>query len=374
MGQGKFQTLSARYYTGPDTFRQEMESFYFRDWIYAGREESIAAPGDYFLCEFAGESLIVVRSQSGALRAFYNVCRHRGTRLCTEGAGQFGGRVQCPYHGWTYDFDGRLLGAPHMEEADFAREDYGLHTVSTATWDGHLFLNLRANPPPLSDQLGDLPRKFAAWRMQDLRLHRRIDYKVKANWKLVVLNYNECLHCPHLHPALHQLTDYMGADNEAPRPGYIGGSMGFRSGVETMSIDGRRRRDFLPGLDEIQRRQVYYYAIYPNLLLSLHPDYMMVHTLWPQSVDRTRIVCEWFFHPAEIAKPGFCADDAIAFWDTTNREDWAVVELSQAGIGSRAYTPGPYAGCESLLHAFDSEVLKREASFSTPARIVPNFT
>jgi Rieske 2Fe-2S family protein len=189
--------------------------------------------------------------------------------------------------------------------------------------------------------------------MHELRIERRIVYEVKANWKLIVLNYNECLHCPVLHPALNRLTDYLGADNDAASTEYIGGSMGFRDGAETMSIDGVRRRQYLPGLSERERRMVCYYAIYPNLLLSLHPDYMMTHMLWPRAVDRTEVVCEWHFHPDEMKRPDFQADDAIEFWDRTNREDWAVTELSQAGIASRAYTPGPYSRREALLHAFD---------------------
>jgi Rieske 2Fe-2S family protein len=156
------------------------------------------------------------------------------------------------------------------------------------------------------------------------------------------------------------LTDYLGADNESPSATYLGGAMGFRGGAETMSIDGKRRRDYLPALTEPERKRVCYYTIYPNLLLSLHPDYMMTHTLWPKAVDRTEIVCEWHFHPAEMAKANFQANDAIDFWDLTNREDWGIVELSQAGIQSRAYTPGPYSSREELLHIFDEAVLARE--------------
>jgi Rieske 2Fe-2S family protein len=353
-----FRTLPARYYTDPDVFCQELESFYFGSWICAGRTAAIPNSGDYFLREIGGESVVVVRDAAGGLRAHYNVCRHRGTRMCTVPEGNLE-RIQCPYHGWTYALDGRLLGAPHMD-ADFSREDFPLHTVQTAEWDGHLFLHMGKAPEPLSRQLGDLPEKFAPWRMQELRLHRRIVYEVKANWKLIVLNYNECLHCPFVHPALNRLTDYAGADNEAPSPSYIGGAMGFRGGAETMSLDGKRRRDYLPGLNEEDRRKVYYYAIYPNLLLSLHPDYMMVHTLWPLAADRTEIICEWHFHPSEAAKDGFVADDAIEFWDTANREDWRISELSQAGIQSRVYAPGPYSEREQLLRAFDETILQRE--------------
>jgi Rieske 2Fe-2S family protein len=359
-----FTTLPARYYTDPDLFRRELEAFYFERWICAGRAQFISNPGDYFLREVAGESVIVVRdvtrrdvtrAAGGAVNAYYNVCRHRGTRMCTEPQGNCGGRIQCPYHGWSYGLDGQLLGAPHMP-SDFRREDYSLHRIHTDVWDGHLFLHLGSAPKPLLGQLGTLPRKFAPWRMQELRFHRRAVYDVRANWKLVILNFNECLHCPLVHPVLNRLTDYLGADNELPGPDYAGGSMGFRGEVQTMSVDGQRRRAYLPGLDEHQRRQVCYYSIYPNLLLSLHPDYMMVHTLWPQAVDRTVIFCEWYFHPQEMARPDFESEDAIQFWDTTNKEDWQLVELAQLGIGSRSYTPGPYSPREELLSGFDQIV------------------
>jgi len=144
----------------------------------------------------------------------------------------------------------------------------------------------------LRDQLADLPERFAAWGMTDLRLGRRIVYDVKANWKLIILNFNECLHCPNLHPALNKLHHYLDAENVAPTACYCGGAMGFRENVETMSIDGRRRREYLPGLTESQRQQVVYYSIYPNFLLSLHPDYVMTHTLWPRAHNRTEIICE----------------------------------------------------------------------------------
>ena len=369
------QTLPRRFYTDPEFYAAELDRFYLGRWICAGRADQLPHAGDYFTRTLGTESVIVVRDASGEIHALFNVCRHRGTRICTDAAGHFDDRIQCPYHAWNYDLAGRLLGAPHMPP-DFCKDDYPLHRAGCDVWDGHVFINLaRAlspdpadgdprspgrQPPPLRDQLADLPDRFAAWRMADLRLGRRIVYDVKANWKLIVLNYNECLHCPTLHPALNRLHHYLGADNIEPHACYIGGAMGFRDGVETMSMDGRRRRAYLPGLDEHQRRHVVYFAIYPNLLLSLHPDYMMTHTLWPRAHDRTEIVCEWHFHPDEMAKPTFHADDAIEFWDLTNREDWSIAERSQLGITSRVYRPGPYSVREELLWAFD-ETVRREA-------------
>ena len=127
-----------------------------------------------------------------------------------------------------------------------------------------------------------------------------------------------------------------------------------------MSTDGERRRAHLPGLNEKQRRVVLYYTVYPNLFLSLHPDYVMAHTLWPQAVDRTQVICEWHFHPAEMAKEDFQADDVVEFWDQTNREDWAISELGQKGVSSRAYEPGPYSPREGMPQAFDRMIVSRE--------------
>ncbi|MGH8639781.1 MAG: SRPBCC family protein, partial [Burkholderiales bacterium] len=154
------------------------------------------------------------------------------------------------------------------------------------------------------------------------------------------------------------LSHYLSGENEPLQATYMGGRMDLRPGVETLSIDGTCRRALLPGLSAEDRRRVYYYAIFPNMLLSLHPDYMMVHTLWPVAPDRTINICEWHFQPEELARSGFDPADAVEFWDMTNRQDWHVCELSQAGISSRAYTPGPYSNREDLLFAFDRMIVR----------------
>jgi Rieske 2Fe-2S family protein len=356
-------TLAAPYYVDERYFAREMDQLFRRMWVCAGRLEEIEQPGRFVLRDVAGDSVIVTRSASGDVHAFHNVCRHRGTRLCSDAAGAFPGSIQCPYHAWTYGLDGRLLGAPHMEEVPhFRKEDYPLHRVHTGLWDGHVFLNLAAAPPPLAAQLADLPDRFRPWRMDTLRLGRRIVYDVRANWKLIVQNYNECLHCPNLHPSLNKLSHYLSGENEPLHASYMGGRMDLRPGVETLSMDGSCPRQILPALGDEDRRRVYYYAIFPNMLLSLHPDYMMVHTLWPIAPDRTINVCEWHFQPSELARASFDASDAVDFWDMTNRQDWHVCELSQAGISSRAYTPGPYSNREDLLYAFDRMIVELHQS------------
>jgi Rieske 2Fe-2S family protein len=352
-------TLPARYYIDTGLFQRELDGLFGTMWFYAGRSEDAAAPGQYFVREMNGRNIVVTRNDRGEVKAFHNVCRHRGTRLCAEAAGQLPGSIQCPYHAWTYDLDGRLIGAPHMDEVPhFHKPDYSLLGVQAGEWDGHIFLNLDADPAPLAAQLGPLAAKFRGWRMQDLRRGHRIVYDVKANWKLIIQNYNECLHCPNLHPALNKLSHYLSGENEPLRPTYMGGLMDLRPGVETLSMDGTCRRAILPGLSPEEARRVYYYCLFPNMMLSLHPDYMLTHTLWPIAPDRTINVCEWHFQPSELARPGFDASDCIEFWDMTNKQDWHVCELSQAGISSPAYVPGPYSNREDLLYAFDKFIVE----------------
>jgi glycine betaine catabolism A len=353
MPQGA-RTLPARYYTDPALFQVEMDELFGRMWFHAARSQEIERAGQFIVRELNGYNVIVTRNSAGRVNGFHNVCRHRGTRLCTEASGRFAGSIQCPYHAWTYDLDGRLIGAPHMDEVPhFEKADYPLQAVHADEWDGHVFLNLDSRPEPLQAQLGSLVQKFRDWRMSELRLGRRIVYDVKANWKLIIQNYNECLHCPNLHPALNKLSHYLSGENEPLQSTYMGGRMDLRPGVETLSTDGSCPRAFLPGLSAEDRRRVYYYAIFPNMLLSLHPDYMMTHTLWPVAADRTLNVCEWHFQPSELGKDSFDPSDCVDFWDLTNRQDWHVCELSQAGISSRAYVPGPYSNREDLLYAFD---------------------
>jgi len=352
-------TLPARFYTDPGIFAAEQERLFAGGWVCAGRTEEVALTGQYILRDIAGESVIVTRCRDGALSALHNVCRHRGTRLCTEMHGRFPDRIQCPYHAWTYDLDGRLLAAPHMDEAPaFDKKENGLHRVAVDEWDGHLFVNLSGTAEPLEAHVAGLARRFEAWGMGTLRRGYRVTYDVKANWKLIILNYSECLHCPVIHPALQKLSHYMTGDNDPANDRWLGGSMLLRDEIFTMSRDGQQRRPPLPGLGPTERRHVYYYAVLPNLLLSLHPDYVMTHTLWPKACDRTEVVCEWHFDAAEHANPAFDPGDVIDFWDETNRQDWHVSELSQLGIGSRAYRPGHYSPREGLLWEFD-QVIRR---------------
>jgi glycine betaine catabolism A len=309
------------------------------------------------LVELAGESLIVLRDRAGAIHAHYNLCRHRGTRMCEQPAGRFGESIQCPYHAWTYALDGRLIAARHMQDAPgFERADWPLRSAAVAEWEGFLFLNLAARPEPFAQAFAPLIGRLSGWGATDLRCGAQISYAVAANWKLIVENYSECYHCPLIHPELAALSPWRSGRNDLSAGPFLGGYMELNHA--SMTVGGATSRPPLPGLPAEELGRVYYYAIFPNLLLSLHPDYVMAHTLWPAGVGQTRVVCAWYFDPASMAAPGFDPGDAVQFWDTTNRQDWHVCELSQLGVASRAYTPGPYAQVEGLLWQFDQEYLR----------------
>ncbi|MCL1463199.1 aromatic ring-hydroxylating oxygenase subunit alpha [Argonema galeatum] len=353
------KTLPGKYYTCAAIFLEEIDRIFYSRWLCIGRVEQIPNPGDYFIQQVGQESIIVVRDRNGEVRSFYNICRHRGTRLCTEAQGNFNGKILCPYHAWAYGLDGQLEVAPLMNELDdFNQQDYPLHRVSVATWSGFLFLNLAESPEPFATAFGPILDKFAQWQLPRLRVSDRIIYDIQANWKLICQNYCECYHCPSLHPVLAKMSPYRSGENDLISGLFLGGFMKINQIGGSMTLSGNWCSLPLGNVSGEDLQRVYYYSIFPNMLLSLHPDYVMVHRLWPQSPNRTQIICEWLFDPDAMKQPSFNSRDAVEFWDITNRQDWQVCELMQTGVSSRAYTPSPYSSAESLLAEFDREYLK----------------
>jgi Rieske 2Fe-2S family protein len=347
------RTLPAHWYTSADVFAGERERIFADAWICVGRMEQLERPGDFFTCSVADESLIVTIDAQSCIHAFYNVCRHRGTRICEAQAGHFTGSIQCPYHAWTYGLNGTLTSARNMESVpDFDRAQYPLHEAAIAEFEGFLFINIARKPTPFEQAFVPLFGRFADWNIAALRTARSISYDLACNWKLVFLNYSECYHCPLVHPQLEKLSPSDSGRNDLMAGPFLGGYSEVRDG-SSLTISGRRTRSPLGCVDGENLRRVYYYTIFPSMLLSLHPDYVMVHYVQPVSADRTRVICAWLFDPQAIAAPDFDPSDAVDFWDLTNRQDWHVCELTQLGMHSRAYTPGPYANAEGLLSAFD---------------------
>lgn len=361
-------TLDASWYVSPEIFAREQERIFGREWLCVGREERIPKAGDFFTVECAGESLIVTRDATGRVHAFYNVCRHRGSRMCEAASGHFQGSIQCPYHAWTYGLDGELKVARNMAEvAGFDRGAYPLKEAAVALWEGFVFVRLVSSFDTAQDDtsrktfneiFAPLIGRFSAWTIDRLQTARSITYELACNWKLVFLNYSECYHCPLVHPQLDKLSPSDSGRNDLAEGPFLGGYSELRAHGTALTTSGRSSRPPLGSVGGVELDRVYYYTIFPSLLLSLHPDYVMVHYAKPLAADRTEVVCAFLFDPRTIAQPDFDPSDAVDFWDLTNRQDWHVNQLTQLGLRSRAYSPGPYSNAEGLLSAFDRYYLQ----------------
>ncbi len=354
------RTMPGEYYTSPAIFAEEQAGLFPAMWHCVGRAARLERPGDWFRCTIAGESIIVVRGRSRDVRAFFNICRHRGTRLCQGEAGHFSETIQCPYHAWTWTTDGRLIGAPHMQGVEgFDKADFPLHSAHVVEWEGFVFVNTADRPPPFEEAWAPIMSRLSRFNLGALAVGRRVTYDVRANWKLVFQNYSECLHCPTIHPELNRVLPYQSGANDLVEGPYLGGYMEITPPNQSATMTGRAcGLPVSPGLPEGERRRAYYYTFMPNMLLSIHPDYVNYYMVWPVAVDRTVVESEWLFHPDSAARPDFNPEDAVQFWDVTNRQDWDIVERGQLGIASRKYQPGPYSPRESVPAAWDREYLR----------------
>lgn len=342
------RTLPRAAYVSDEFFARERERILARQWFCVGRLESLTAPGDYCAVDVAGESIVVVRGKDGALRAFYNVCRHRGSQLVQPSSnGCFSGAVRCPYHSWTYDLDGSLRTAPFLEEgADVERAALGLHPVGVASWAGFFFIHLTPSEAvqTLEEQLGPAPQRLARYPLADLHVGKSLRYDVAANWKALLENYNECYHCGPVHPELCDVVPAFKMRGGAQLDWERG--IPHRPGAFTFTRSGTTSRAAFPGLDEDERTRHKGELIYPNFLLSLAADHVAAFTVWPRGPAATTIVCDFLFHPDEMRKDGFDPSDAVEFWDLVNRQDWRICESVQRGMTSRVFDFGYYAPME----------------------------
>ncbi len=368
------RTLPAAAYTDPAVAVWEEKAFFEASWICVGRSERLAGPGDQSGVRVGGEPVLLTRDRAGVLRAFSNVCRHRGSELrpC-DGSVATAGVVRCGYHRWTYGLDGSFKGGPDLSAArGFDRTDpeHHLFPLTAAEWGGWMFVSCGTDPGPLSAHLGNLAEIAAHYECQRLRVGASHDYVIEANWKLVIENYSECYHCSEIHPELCRVSSPdSGVDLEATGR-WIGGPMRLEDHAETMSLDGRSGGVMLPRLDAGRRREVLYLALFPNLLLSLHPDYVMTHRLEPLGPARTRIECQWLFPPEALRQPGFDPAYATDFWDLVNRQDWAACEGVQRGVRGRGYRQAPFAAAEVDVAAFVAYVAEAYLTGS-PAPVTP---
>jgi Rieske 2Fe-2S family protein len=359
-------TLLREYYFSAEIFGQEKERVFFGQWMCVGREEEVPNPGDYLLLDVLGESIILVRTREGKLAAHYNVCRHRGSQLVLgvdpkprggdpRPSGTFTSGIKCPYHSWTYELGGSLRTAPYLDEGSgFRKEQLPLYSVEVDVWGGFVFVRLDAvgaeaagkTGTSLTTQLGGAVDRVKRYPLSELRIARRIGYEVEANWKVLLENYNECYHCGGVHPELCKVVPAFkqkgGMDLDWDR------GVPHREGAWTFTMSGTTNRKPFAGLNEDELTRHKGELLYPNFMLSLSAEHAAAFTLWPTSPNHTTILCDFLFHPSEIAQPDFNPNDAVEFWDITNRQDWVICESVQRGMASRVFRQGFYAPMESM--------------------------
>jgi len=318
-------TIPGRWYTDPDMLEAERRAVFARTWQAVGRAGWVAAPGSYFGCEIAGEPVLVVRGEDGVLRAFSNVCRHRGA-LLAEGQG-CGPVIRCPYHGWTYKLDGSLFGQPEFEGvADWDRSRVCLPRFQVTEWGPFVFVNQDAAVPPLAEVLGAIPGEVAqiGCAIDRLRFSYRRDYVIACNWKVYIDNYLEGYHLPAAHPGLYRELDYAQYRVDPYR---------YYSSQIAPIREGSPRYGF-----QDSSRQALYYWIFPNFMLNVYPDNLSSNIILPLGPEQTLTIFEWFAYSDEAVQQA-----TIDFSDEIQQEDIRICESVQRGLRSRNYNQGRFS-------------------------------
>ncbi|MFP5488533.1 MAG: aromatic ring-hydroxylating oxygenase subunit alpha, partial [Acidimicrobiia bacterium] len=272
MSQRLRPTLDAAAYLDESVWLAERDRIWFDQWVLVGRAEDASEPGDRLLVDLAGESVIVVRGDTGDLHAFYNVCRHRGAQLVDPAGapcGNVGTSIRCPYHAWSYSYDGRLRRAPFLDADELP--DLRLPALAIDTWGGFVFVHAGEPQGTVADQLGPIVDRTRRYPLADLRRGLTLTYEVAANWKIIAENYNECYHCGPVHPELCELVPTFrrgGSGLEWPD------GIPHRDGAWTFTTTGTSSRPPFPGLDDAERVRHKGELVYPNLLLSLSAEHV----------------------------------------------------------------------------------------------------
>jgi len=353
------KTLPAEAYTSQTVFDWEVEHFFEDGWICAGRADDLANPGDQKAVRIGREGILIVRDQDGNLNGFYNSCRHRGHELLEPGATRNLRAIKCPYHAWVYGLDGRLSGAPRFGDiSGFDKADYPLIAARIHEWHGWIFVNASGEAPSFEEWAGNLDELVAPWETGRMFVGASHEYVIQANWKTITENYHECYHCPSIHPELCVVTPPDSGEN-FPHDGlWVGGSMELKDFAETMSLTGESKGVRIRGLNDKQAREVYYFGLFPNLLISLHPDYVMTHRFEPLGPGESKVECLWLFPPEAKERADFDPGYASEFWDITNREDWIACESVYRGLQSEGFRQGPFAWSEDEVHSFMAMVAR----------------
>jgi Rieske 2Fe-2S family protein len=338
-------TLPGHFYTDPAVFAREQERVFEAMWFCVARAGDLAGSGAYRTVPVGRESILVMRGRDGAVRAFFNVCRHRGSRLCTEESGTANRVLRCAYHAWTYGLDGTLVAAPNLTSMpDIDRVAYGLVKVHVLEWLGYVWVCLAERPPPFErDVIGEVVTRLGdtaaidRYDVPHLEVGRRITYDVRANWKLIVENFMECYHCATIHPELVEVLPEFAGGYAAQY--YVGHGAEFGEGVEGFTVDGSPGVERIPTLTAEQDRRYFAITIRPQVFVNLVPDHVILHRMYPLAVDRTVVECDWLYLP-EVVRSGRDLDRSVELFHRVNQQDFAACERCQPAMSSRVYARG----------------------------------
>ncbi|NLU68369.1 aromatic ring-hydroxylating dioxygenase subunit alpha [Streptomyces sp. HNM0574] len=338
-------TLPGDTYTDAAFFAREQQHLFERMWFCAVRADELDKPGRFRTVQVGRESVLVTRSRDGSVRAFLNICRHRGARLCTQESGEVKRNFQCPYHAWTYGLDGKLVAAPNLTSMpDIDRGTYGLISVHVREWLGHVWVCLAEEPPSfeeevagaVAERLGDR-EAIDHYGIDGLQVGRRVTYDVRANWKLIIENFMECYHCATIHPELTEVLPEF-ADGLAAQY-YVGHGAEFSEEAKGFTVDGSEGLDRIPGVTEEQDRRYYAITVRPQVFVNLVPDHVIFHRMYPMAADRTMVECDWLYLP-DVVAGGKDVERSVELFHRVNQQDFDACERTQLGMGSRGYAAG----------------------------------
>jgi glycine betaine catabolism A len=359
---GSSRMLPRTAYVSPDVFAWEQANIFNR-WVCVGHSADLSAVGAQKSVSLGDGGVLLARGEDGQVRAFANTCRHRGHELLPCGAASVQRHsIVCPYHSWSYKLDGSLRNAPSFRNVEsFEPDRFGLVALRVVDWHGWLFVDPSGQAGEFEDHVAGLEDVVAPYRPEELTIVARHSYELATNWKVIAENYQECYHCSTIHPELSRISPPTSGENLRFDGNWMGGWMDLIPEAETMSLDGHSGGVAIAGLSEHELRSVMYLVGYPNLLVSLHPDYVMTHLMTPLAADRTHVECAWAFPRAATEQAGFDPAYAVDFWDLTNRQDWAACESVQRGLSSPHARPGPLAPEEDGVYQFVTRVARAYA-------------
>lgn len=359
-------TLPSHAYFEAPHYERELEAIWYRNWVYLCRAASIERPGSYRTFELGTQQVLLLRDEEGCLRAFHNTCRHRGSRLCRADAGRFEAkRIVCPYHRWAYSLQGTLLRTSSLASPEgFDKADYPLYDVAVAEWGGFVFVNLSGGDERSVEQsfTRDSSR-LDHWPLEDLVVGHSYRKVMRCNWKVFWDNFNECLHCPGVHPELCSLVPIYGrgiiaerddpnwrahADRDDPRF-----KSGLRPDAATWSVDGQAQSVTFQGLSDAEHRagQTFVTSL-PSAYMVGHVDYVRVVRLHPLGPEQTELTAEWLFPPETLADPAFDPANIVEFAALVLEQDAEACELNQRGLRSLRHETGVLMPEEYYLKQF----------------------